>query len=299
MRPTHILLALLVAAVWGSNFIFIRFALNETPPFLLCALRFFLVSVPIAFFIPKPKIPFNLLLLYGLSAFGLQFSLLFLGMTFNMPTGLSSILMQIQVFFSLFLAALFLNEKPTKLQIFGAFIAFIGLGLIWTQINHGASVIGFMLEIGAAASWAVANLVTKKISPVNSFSLVAWGCALSTPPVILLSLWLDGPQKIISSLSQLSWIGLISIAYITYISTWFGYGAWNWLMKRYPLSSISPFALLVPVFGMVGSSMVFGEPMEPWKLHAAYFIILGLTINILGPKLISYYQMSKVELYSK
>jgi len=291
MRSYHILLAIFIAAIWGSNFIFIKLGLSEIPPFLLCTLRFMLVSIPLIFFIPKPNIPFIQVIYYGLSAFAMQFGFLFLGMTADMPAGLSSLIFQIQIFINLFLAALFLNEKPTSLQLIGAIISFIGLGMIWSNMNHRTSWLGFVLEICGAASWAIGNLITKKIGHVNPLSLVTWGCVVSIPPVFLLSLILEGPSQIITSLHHLSWLGVMSIAFIAYGSTLIGYALWNRLVGIYPIAYVVPFTLLVPVFGMIGSYLVFAEPItEPWKLGAACLIILGLSINVFGARFLSYIQ---------
>ncbi|MDP3705694.1 MAG: EamA family transporter [Legionellaceae bacterium] len=289
MHPYHILLAVLVTAVWGCNFIFVKLGLNEIPPFLLCTLRFLLVSIPVVFFIPKPKIAFSQIIYYGLFTFGFQFAFLFMGMQADMPAGLSSLIFQIQVFFSLILAAIILDEKPSSLQVIGGIISFLGLGLVWSKISHSASWVGFVLEICGAASWAVGNLVTKKIGRVNSLSLVAWGCLVSTPPLLVLSLIMEGPALIVTSLQHISWLAIASVVFITYISTLFGYGVWNWLLGLYPVASVIPFGLLVPMFGMFGSSLVFHEPMEPWKLNAACLIILGLSINVFGPRLLTAY----------
>lgn len=290
MRILHILLAILVAAIWGTNFVFVKLGLNETSPLLLCTLRFLFVSIPVVFFLPKPKIPLTLIIYYGMFTFAIQFSLLFLGMHMGMPAGLSSIILQVQVFFSLFLAAIFLNEKLSKLQIIGSVVSFSGLALIVSQLSHTGSLVGFVLEILGAASWATGNLVTKKVGRVNSLSLVAWGCLVSTPPLIILTIIIDGPIQTITSLQNISWLAIAAIAYITYISTWLGYGIWNWLISLYPVASVMPFSLLVPIFGMIGSSIVFNEPMQTWKLNATYLVICGLCINIFGPRCINYYK---------
>lgn len=290
MSPLHILLAILTVAVWGLNFVFIKIGLNELPPLFLCTLRFVFVSIPIVFILPKPSVPFKHILQYGLVTFALQFSFLFLGMHAGMPAGLSSIVLQVQVFFSLFLAAFFLKERLGKLQILGSIVSFTGLGVIWTKVSHDTSWLGFILEIGCAASLAVSNLITKKIGPVNPLSLVGWGSLVAIPPLLLLSLVVEGPAQITVSLHHITWLSILSVAYTAYISTWFGYGVWSWLIGKYPVSSIIPFTLLVPIFGMLGSNLVFQEPMQQWKLQATLFIILGLSIHIFGPKILSVYQ---------
>lgn len=285
MHPLHLLLAIGTAAAWGFNFVFVKLGLNEIPSFLLCTLRFLLVSIPLVFFVPKPAVPFKQLAMYGLVTFALQFSLLFWGIQEEMPAGLSSIILQVQMILSLLFAGIFLKERITKLQMLGTVIAFGGLGIVWSHVSHTASYFGFLLEIGGSAALAAGNLLTRKIGAVNPLSLVAWGCLISTPPLALISLLVEGPQQIAFSLQHLSWIGILSIAYTTYISTWFAYGAWSFLLSKYRVSTIIPFTLLTPVFGMVAAYFIFHEPLQLWKLHAACLILLGLCVHVFGPQL--------------
>lgn len=77
MPVSHLLLALLVVVVWGFNFLFVTFGLQEISPLLLCALRFLLASVPAIFFIKLPSASLRIVALYGLVMFALQFSFLF------------------------------------------------------------------------------------------------------------------------------------------------------------------------------------------------------------------------------
>lgn len=292
MRPLHLLLAITVAAAWGFNFAFVKIGLYQIPPFLLCTLRFFLVSVPVIFFVPRPAVSFKVLALYGLINFALQFSLLFWGIQENMPAGLSSIILQFQMVLSLFFAGFFLKERVTTIQIFGAIVAFIGLGVVWLQVNHTTSYMGFLLEVGGAAALAVGNLLTRQIGQVNPFSLVAWGCFIATPPLAIISLCVEGPQKIAEVMSHLSWLSILSVGYITYISTWFAYSSWSWLLGKYRVLTIIPFTLLTPLFGMIGAHYVFNEPLESWKVEAGVLIVLGLSIQIIGPQLASFQRRS-------
>lgn len=102
MPFAHLLLALLVVFVWGINFIFVKLSLEEFSPLLLCAVRFLLASVPAVFFIKPPAVPFKIIAGYGLIMFALQFALLFIGLRVGMTPGVASLLMQVQVFFSMF-----------------------------------------------------------------------------------------------------------------------------------------------------------------------------------------------------
>ena len=66
-------------------------------------------------------------------------------------------------------------------------------------------------------------------------------------------------------------------------NTMFGYAAWGWLLARHPAATITPMAMLVPVFGMGASALLLAEPMPPWKIIAAALVLAGLAVNLLWP----------------
>lgn len=294
MRANHIFLAILVAAIWGCNFIFITLAMVDLPPYFLCVLRFFFSGIPAIFFLPKPNVSFRLIFAYGMFMFGFQFSLLFGGIYAGMPPGLTSLVFQSQVFFSLFLAAIFLGEIPSPLQWVGAVIAFAGLGVAWVNYTDLASWVGFILVVAAAVAMGAGNLFSRKLAHVNSYSLVAWGSMVSLVLLIPLSLCLEGSQLIVQSLSHVSWTTICSLAFIVYISTWVGYGTWNKLLCQYSVAAVIPFTLLVPVFGIVCAHLVFDEPIQHWKLVATWLILCGLGINVLGSRMMTRRQKTSV-----
>lgn len=286
MPITHLLFALLVVLVWGFNFIFVKFALEEIPPLLLSALRFFLASVPVIFFIKPPALNFRLVALYGLVMFALQFSLFFIGMYIGMTPGMASLLMQTQVFFSLFFAAVFLQERVNVWQIIGALISFMGIGLVALHVDQNVSFLGFICILGAAAAWGLGNLVTKKNNEMSMMALVVWGSFVACFPLLIATLLFDGPKTLLFGLRHLSWLGTFSVLYIVYASTWVGYGLWNWLLSRYPVSTVVPFTLLVPVIGLLSSVIVLDEPFQLWKLVACLLVISGLFINLFGARFV-------------
>jgi len=282
MRTTHLLLALLVVVVWGFNFITIRLALNEASPLLLNAIRFFFASIPAVFFIKPPAISFKQLMLYAFVMFMLQFSLLFIGINAGVPAGVASIILQVQAFFTLILAILFLGERPTIAQMIGGLIAFAGIGLVGFYSQGGMTLIGFIIIIFAAFAWGSGNFITKKLGQINMLSLVVWGSLISWPPLLLLAILIDGPDVVYQSIQNFSWISMLSILYISYCSTVFGFGVWNWLLGRYPLTTIAPFTLSVPVIAMLSASYFLDEPLYYWKIIAALLVIGGLCINIVS-----------------
>ena len=281
----HVLLALMVVTIWGVNFIFVKLSLEEISPLLLCALRFLLASVPAIFFIRFPSAPFKTVAAYGLIMFALQFGFLFVGMSVGMTPGMASLILQVQVFFSLFFAALFLGEKPSVLQVGGALVSFSGIVVVAMHFDSNVSLLGFFAILAAASTWGVGNLITKKLHKVNMISLVIWGSFIACFPMILISLYFEGTEAIVYSINHLSWVGSGSLFYIVYASTWVGYGVWNWLLSRHPVSTVVPFTLLVPIVGLLTSVCFFGETLESWKAIAALLVVGGLCINTFGSRL--------------
>lgn len=286
MPISHLLLALLVVLIWGINFLFVSFGLEEISPLLLCALRFLLSSVPAVFFIKLPAASLKPIILYGFVMFALQFALLFIGMNVGMPAGMASLLMQTQVFFSMFFAVIFLGEQPNLGQVLGALVAFTGIGLVAMHFDSDISLAGFIFILAAAATWGFGNLITKKIkgNNTNMMAIIVWGSFFACIPMFLFALIFEGPASFVYTYEHLSWRGTISLLYIVFASTWIGYGLWNWLISRYPVGMVAPFTLLVPIVAILSSVLVLHEPLQLWKLTAGLLVMGGLCINILGTR---------------
>jgi O-acetylserine/cysteine efflux transporter len=286
MQLKHILLAILVAVIWGCNFIFVQFGLQEIPPLALCALRFFLSSIPLVFFVKRPAVSWIWLGSYSFFTFTLQFAFVFLGMKAGAASGIASLLLQIQVFFSFLLAAVFLGERLTQWQMIGAFFAFTGLAVVLEHLGgNDITLVGFLWILAAALMWGGGNLCVKKMGKTQGMGVIVWASLLAFPPLFVASYFIEGPTALLTALHALSWRGTLSVFYIAYISTWLGYGLWVWLLSIYSVGMVVPFTLLIPVVGLFLSSFVFGEAMQAWKLTAAGFILFGLMVHLFGARL--------------
>lgn len=280
----HLLLALAVVSIWGSNFVAIKVALSELPPLLLCTVRFIFVAFPAAFFLPRPAVPVRQLITYGLTMFAGQFGFLFLGMKLGMPAGLASLVLQFQVFITLALAVGILKERLSIAQIAGALVAVAGFIIVGLHTGGEVTAAGLACILVAASSWGFANFTSKRLGKVNPLALVVWGSLVVPLPMAVASAILEGPTLIAHSLTHVSGMAVLSVAFIVYISTHIAYSLWSWLLARHPASAVTPFALLVPVIGMLSSTFVLGESLPAWKLQAAALVIAGLALNILGPR---------------
>jgi O-acetylserine/cysteine efflux transporter len=281
----HLLLALAVVAVWGSNFVVIKHALADLPPLLFAALRFALAAVPAMLLVRRPSVSWRNLMGYGLLIGVGQFALLYTAVKADISPGLASLVIQSQVFFTLGLAMLLTGERPQRFQWVACAIAAGGIGVIAWHTDGTTTPLGLALILGAALSWAGGNTVGRAAGRVDMLAYVVWSSACAAPVLAVLSLWIEGVPAIVHGLEQASAGTWLAVAWQAVGNTLFGYGVWAWLLSRHAAASIAPMALLVPVFGMSASSVLLGEPLPAWKLAAAALVMVGLGINLFWPTL--------------
>jgi len=284
MPITHQLLAVFVALIWGTNFVFIELGLNDLPPFLFASLRFAFAALPLVFFLPRPKVPWRYLIAYGVFiGFG-QFGLLFWVMGSHISPGLASLVIQVQAVFTILLALMLFKETIRWPQIAALVVSFVGILLIAVQGNTDATPIGLAVILIAALSWAAGNLVVKRSGKVHIIAFLAWSSLFAVPPLALMSYYLEGPILITQSLASATWHAWAIVLWQTIGNTLIGYGLWNLLLQRHAAALVAPWALLVPVFGMAASGVFLYEAMPWWKWVAAILIIAGLVINLRSTK---------------
>jgi O-acetylserine/cysteine efflux transporter len=289
-RPTGTDLGLIVAVtlLWGFNFVPIRYALNEVPPFALASLRFVLAAIPMVFLVRRPKMPWRTIAFYGIAIGVGQFGLLFLGIRLGMPAGLASLVAQTQIFFTIYLGVLFLGEKVQPRHILGALIAGAGLlVLALPQLGNGArlTLTGFLLVVAAALCWAVGNIIAKHAARVHSadiFALVVWSSLAAPLPLAMLSYGMEGGPAPFLRIRDLSLIGWASVLFMSYGATLFGFGIWNRMLHRYPTAVVSPFALLIPIAGLASGVLFLGETLQLSEIVGALIVLLGLGVTMIA-----------------
>lgn len=279
----HLLLALAVVAVWGTNFVVIRIGLDELPPLLFATLRFLFAFLPAAFFIRRPGVSWSSLAAYGvLIGFG-QFGLLYIAMNGFISPGLASLVVQSQVFFTIGLAMAFSGERIRLFQLAALVLATIGIGIIVEHGDASATLTGLGLTLVAAASWGAGNHVAKASGATDMLAFVVWASLFSVPPLLLGSLIMEGGPAMAAAIAHAGPEAWAAVLWQSIGNTMFGYAAWGWLLSRHPAATITPMAMLVPVFGMGASALLLGEALPFWKLAAAALVIGGLAINVLWP----------------
>lgn len=281
---SHLLAALAVVAVWGTNFVVIRWGLDAFPPLTFAALRFTFAVLPAVFFLKRPAVSWRRLALYGALIGVGQFGMLYIAMTHWISPGLASLVVQTQAFFTIGLALLLTRERLRSFQVGALALAAAGLAWLMAHVNAEVTPLGLGLVLIAALSWAGGNTVQRAAGPVNALAFVVWSSLFAVPPLFVLAFALEGWPTIAQAAAHAGAGAWAAVLWQSVGNTLFGYAVWGWLLARHPASVVAPLALLVPIFGMGASAVLLGEPLTSWKLTAAVLVLGGLALNLLGPR---------------
>ncbi len=278
------LLGLMVAVIWGVNFVVIDEGLGEVPPLTFVALRFVVVLLPAVFLVPKPDLPWrDLALVGGFMSLG-QFGLLYSALHVGIPAGIAAILLQAQVMLTVLIAAVTLSQRPTQVQTIGIAVGAVGLAVVCVGRSAATPLLGVLLTLAAALSWASGNVLVRRMTVSSGLSMTVWSAVVVPVPLLVLSLVLDGPAAVGHGLRHLTVGNLAATAYTAYLASLLGYGTWNGLLARHSAAAVVPFALLVPPVAMTTSWLVQNEAPNVAEAVGGLVLLVGVAVTALRPR---------------
>ncbi|MBD8094243.1 EamA family transporter [Pseudomonas fluorescens] len=280
MHKKHLALALLVTLAWGLNFPITKLGLRAIDPFVLTGLRFALAALPWVFFIKRPAVPFGYVAAYGV-IFGLgMWGVINYGIQLGVSPGIASLLIQLSVFFTLGWGCVLFKEKIRGAQWLGAFLALLGLtGIIANQQGEHA-VLGVLMIVFSALAWSIGNVIIKTSGVKEIFSFMVWASLFPPIPLFLMAWWVHGNAAFVNLPTHLDRTAVWSLVFQVYLATHFAYWGWNTLLKAYPVSTVAPLSLLIPVFGIASSMLILGERVGSANLVFIAVIISGLAVGL-------------------
>jgi O-acetylserine/cysteine efflux transporter len=277
VRPRDVVLAVVVAVLWGLAFVATRVGLDSFSPSQLAALRFAIAALP-AFVLPRPRVAVSALAAVGLTLFAGQFLFQFFGIAAGTPVGVAAVVVHAQALVTIALAAVVLDERPTRGQWLGAALALAGLALIALTVGGDLAPLGLALTLLSPVSFGVGNVLLKRLDGADAPVLVAWLSLVVPLPALALSLGLDGAAAWPRALARAPWSGWAAVLYLGLVATTLAYALWGALLRRHPAATVAPFALLVPLVGAVAAAVVFGERFGPLRLAGMAVVLLGLAV---------------------
>ncbi len=282
MPLSHTALGVCVALLWGFNFVVMKHAASELPPLALTAVRFILAAVPAVFLVPKPAVSWSILLGFSIAFGVVKFGLLFTAFKLGMPAGLASLVLQMQALFTIVMAYVWLAERPTSWQWASLAVALAGVGVIMWGVASDTAIVPVLLTVAAALAWSVANIVTKRAGHIDMLGFAVWTALLAGCMMLAVSMLVEGPMLVGQALANMSWRGVGAVAYLSYPISILSGAMWGFLMSRYSAAAVAPFALLVPVIGMLSGYFVYSETLSQSSLVGAALVVSGLTSNMVA-----------------
>lgn len=267
--------ATLVAIIWGANFVVIDEGLKGFPPFLLLCARFLVVLFPAIFLIPRPG-PWRTILRVGLFLSLGQFALLYLALHLGMPAGLASLLVQVQVIFSIAISRIFLKERPTRQQLLGVAVGLVGLMVLIGARAGTGRLLPLVITIGACLSWSIGNVISRNAQFSSGVGVTVWSGVVVPIPALALAFLVNGPHAVDHAVTHIGWLTIASTLYTAVLCSLFGYGVWNSLLSRYPVGSVVPFSLIVPVAGIATAWIVLGQAPSVAEAVGGVILLAGI-----------------------
>jgi O-acetylserine/cysteine efflux transporter len=276
--------AILVSAIWGSNFVAAKASLEYFPPFLLTALRFLIVALVLIPLFPIPTRAQMLRIVPIAVLSALQFSLFFVALDMGLDISTSAIVGQLGVPFSCLLSWIFFKDRLGPWRIAGIATAFLGIAVIAGTPNISGHWAAFFVAVTTSVFWSAANILIKYLKDVKPMVMLAWMSLFSVPVLLALSVALEWSRW--PELTGAPMTALAGLAYTIVASTIIAYGLWYYLLSRCDVSQVTPYSLLTPVFAMVCGHAFYDEPMTAAILTGAFLTIAGVGIIVVRrPKL--------------
>jgi len=283
MKRRDVLIVVVVMIIWGGNFSMIKIGVSEVDPLLITAVRFTLATIPVIFFIPRPKVKWRYIISYGL-VFGVGvWGMASWSITAGLSSGMSSVLLQTNVLFSMAVGVGLLKETFPLRKLLGAVIALIALVISVSFTKGNVTGLGLLLIFISALSWTLLAMIVKASKTKKAFAFNVWGMLFAPVPLVLLSLFLHGERLLPDAFQHWGWETSIAVVFQAYPTTLFGYWIWNKMLIKYPLSTVAPLTLLVPVFALFSGYMIFDERLSYPQVVACGLFLVGIGLIVKDP----------------
>jgi O-acetylserine/cysteine efflux transporter len=284
--PVDWALGAAVVTVWGLNFIVAKFTLAFLTASQLGLLRFTFAALPLVFFVPRPRLPWRVVALYGLVQGFAQFACLSAAMEAGVGAAMAAVLMQMQVLFTPLIAWVSISERLNGRNLMAGTLGIAAVGaLLLPQAADAAEApaVGVVLALGASLSWSISNVLlrgaARKVPDLSVVSLVGWSAAAAIPAFAVLSILVD-EQPLLANPATTRWDVLAACACLGWVSTSAAYVMWGKLLQRHPASRVAPFSLGVPLVGVGGAIVFWGERLTALQSTAAVVMLAALAVAV-------------------
>ncbi|WP_339227278.1 DMT family transporter [Oceanobacillus sp. FSL K6-2867] len=277
------ILILLITLIWGYTWVLMKESLNFMGPFAFSSFRFGIGAVTLILMIVflkiglPPRESWKHLLVVGLLQTAIVFLLVMFALKF-VDAGKSSVLLYSMPIWSSILAAKFLYEKITTVKLSGLLIGMLGLlailsGDIWTGQKLGV-IFGELLIVIAAISWGISNVYYRlHLQHLSKIQATAFQMLFGVIVIFFVTLFMEWGQPI-----HLNAASAYYILFTGILASALCFSVWFLIISIVDMVTATLSTLLVPLFGLLFSSVILNETMSVNMIIGFLLIITGITV---------------------
>lgn len=280
MRPADFALLALICLLWGLNLAITKWVVADVPPLFYAALRFVVIAIVLAPFLPPIPKQFGLVALTGLCVGGANFAFLFLALRYGDASSVA-IASQLGLPITTILSVIFLGETVRWRRGLGMVLAFAGVLVIAIKPAGLALSLGVVLAVAAVSAGAVGSVVMKRMAPVGLYNLQAWVAMVSWPLLVPLTLLTETDQ--VARAVAVGWPFFAALAFSVFAVSIFGHGQYYRLLQKYEVTLISPLTLMTPLWAVVFGVTLLGETLTPQLLLGGLLALTGVFMIAVRP----------------
>tara|TARA_B100001121_G_scaffold310691_1_gene344079 strand:- start:11306 stop:12169 length:864 start_codon:yes stop_codon:yes gene_type:complete len=279
LKPIHLFFAILIASGAGTNWVGAKISVDYFPPFMTIVMRFLIIAICLLPWLRSIKGQVFNVFMVAITLGVFQFGFMFLALRLSTDVSTLAITNQIYVPLSVILAVIFLGEKVNFFRWLAIIIAFSGvifMGFDPIALSH---IDAILIVILSALFLSVSSIFMRRLSDINVLQLQGWIAIIALIPLFLISLLFE--RHLWYELETASWEGWAALIYGIFAGSLIFHGGWYYLIRRYPVSIVSPLMLLMPIVGILSGVIVYGDELT-------YRIIIGGILTMVGVTIITF-----------
>ncbi len=278
MPPRHLLLVLLICLAWAGNFLTSAAALQHLPPFLFTALRLMLVALLLIPWLRKPpEGQWPRLIAISLCSGALHFGFSFWAISIAGNLSSPAIVTQSYVPMTAILAVIFLGERFGWRTSVGIGVSFAGILVLGFDPLVLAAPLSLLLMLLASLLLACGTVMLRGLKGIHPLNQQAWSALIGILPLLLISAMFEQNQYAV--ITTAPWVAWVGVAYAAIFASVLGHGLFVWLVQRYPVSQVTPYLLITPVFAVGLGILFWGDRPGP-RLFIGGAMVLGGVLAI-------------------
>jgi O-acetylserine/cysteine efflux transporter len=276
LAPRDFVLLVIINLIWGFNLIASKVGVGEIPPIIFTALRFLILSILLAPLLRVVRGGMATLLAASAMSGALPFGLMYYGLSRAEDVSAIAVATQLGVPFSALLSVWLLGERIRWRRKVGIALSFLGIVVIAFDPRVMQYVDGLAFVIASTFVGSVALILMKRLRGIGVFELQAWIATTSWPLLLALSVILERDQ--VAALRRASWLAWAALAFTALAASLIAHSGLYHLIRRYPVTTVSPLTVMTPIFGIVFGVSLLGDQLTPRMLAGGALTLCGVVI---------------------